>query len=102
VSLEYILIHKRARKTLTTNQLEKENKMFALILAVVFSGNVSEDRLPGVEISFSTIRPVIVHDSVNVTKLKGITFDDMNKIDVNKAKKNEKPNPDWVVISEVW
>lgn len=75
--------------------------MFALILAVVFSGN-SEDRLPEISLSFNVPKVSIVRDSMNIVPPKKVTWDDMNKLDVNKKKIADKPNPDLVVIMDNW
>lgn len=73
--------------------------MFALILAVVFSGN-SEDRSEGISLSFNVPKVSIVRDSMKMVAPKKVTFDDMNKI--GKTKMAEKPNPDLVVIMDNW
>lgn len=73
--------------------------MFALILAVVFSGN-SEDRLPEISLSFNVQKVSIVRDSMKMVAPKKVTFDDMNKI--GKTRMAEKPNPDLVVIMDNW
>ena len=73
--------------------------MFALILAVVFSGN-SEDRLPEISLSFNVQKVSIVRDSMKMVSPKKVTFDDMNKI--GKTRMAEKPNPDLVVIMDNW
>ncbi len=73
--------------------------MFALILAVVFSGN-SEDRSEGISLSFNVPKVSIVRDSMKMVAPKKVTFDDMNKI--GKTRMAEKPNPDLVVIMDNW
>lgn len=73
--------------------------MFALILAVVFSGN-SEDRSEGISLSFNVPKVSIVRDSLKLVAPKKVTFDDMNKI--GKTRMAEKPNPDLVVIMDNW
>jgi hypothetical protein len=73
--------------------------MFALILAVVFSGN-SEDRSEGISLSFNVPKVSIVRDSMKMVSPKKVTFDDMNKI--GKTRMAEKPNPDLVVIMDNW
>lgn len=73
--------------------------MFALILAVVFSGN-SEDRSEGISLSFNVPKVSIVRDSMKLVSPKKVTFDDMNKI--GKTRMADKPNPDLVVIMDNW
>jgi hypothetical protein len=70
--------------------------MFASILLLIVSGNVSEDRLPEISLSFSIVRPVIVRDSMNLqAKPKFVALADMNKI--GKTKIADKPNPDLLI-----
>jgi hypothetical protein len=73
--------------------------MFALILAVVFSGN-SEDRMPEISLSFNITKVSIVRDSMKMVAPNRVTFDNMNK--VGKTRQVEKPNPDLVVIMDNW
>ena len=73
--------------------------MFALILAVVFSGN-SDDRLPEVSLSFAVQKVSIVRDSLKMIPPNKITFDNMNKI--GKTRQAEKPNPDLIVVMDNW
>ena len=73
--------------------------MFALILAVVFSGN-SEDRLPEISLSFNVPKVSIVRDSMNIVAPKKVTWDDMNKL--KNPRKVETPKDEFVVVMDNW
>jgi len=72
------------------------------VLTLVFSlatANVSEDRVLDVALPVFTAKKVsIVRDSVQMIEPKKNY--DLVLVDVNKAKRNEKPNPDAVVV--IW
>lgn len=73
--------------------------MFALILAVVFSGN-SEDRLPEISLSFNAPKVSIVRDSMKMVAPKKVTWDDMNKL--KNPRKVETPKDEFVVVMDNW
>lgn len=73
--------------------------MFALILAVVFSGN-SEDRSEGISLSFNVPKVSIVRDSLKMVAPKKVTFDDMNKL--KNPRKVETPKDEFVVVMDNW
>lgn len=75
--------------------------MFALILAVVFSGN-SEDRLPEIPLSFNVPKISFVRDSMKLIPPKKVGWNDMNKLDAGKMKIVEKPNPDHFIVMDNW
>ena len=75
--------------------------MFALILAIVFSGN-SDDRMPEVSLEFNVQKVSIVRDSLKMVSPKEVTWNNMNKLDIRKKKIADKPNPDLVVIMDNW
>ena len=73
--------------------------MFALILAVVFSGN-SEDRSEGISLSFNVPKVSIVRDSMKLVAPKKVTWDDMNKL--KNPRKVETPKDEFVVVMDNW
>lgn len=73
--------------------------MFALILAVVFSGD-SEDRLPEISLSFNVPKISIVRDSMKLVSPKKVTWDDMNKL--KNPRKVETPKDEFVVVMDNW
>ena len=73
--------------------------MFALILAVVFSGN-SEDRMPEISLSFNVPKVSIVRDSMKLVSPKKVTWDDMNKL--KNPRKVETPKDEFVVVMDNW
>ena len=73
--------------------------MFALILAVVFSGN-SEDRSEGISLSFNVPKVSIVRDSMKMVAPKKVTWDDMNKL--KNPRKVETPKDEFVVVMDNW
>ena len=74
--------------------------MYALTLILsLASVNTSEDRIMEVSLPvFATQKVSIVRDSVQLIAPKKKY--DLVLVDVNKAKRNEKPNPDAVVV--IW
>lgn len=74
--------------------------MYALTLILsLASVNTSEDRIMDVSLpSFEMKKVSIVRDSVQLIAPEKNY--DLVLLDVNKAKRNEKPNPDAVVV--IW
>ena len=69
--------------------------MFALILASVFSVNVQDTtRLEGVSLDVSFKKVSIIREEKTLTDIPGKII----LLDTLKAKRNVKPNPDWLVV----
>ena len=74
--------------------------MYALTLILsLASVNTSEDRIMDVSLPvFTNQKVVMIRDSVKLVAPEKKY--DLVLLDVNKAKRNEKPNPDAVVV--IW
>ncbi len=71
--------------------------MFAMILAMIVSGN-SEDRMPEISLDFTVKKISMVRDSVKVKAPKEVTWNDMNKLDPESIRVVEKPTEKFVII----
>jgi len=71
--------------------------MFAMILAMIVSGN-SDDRMPEISLDFTVKKISMVRDSVKVNAPKEVTWNDMNKLDPESIRVVEKPTEKFVII----
>lgn len=71
--------------------------MFAMILAMIVSGN-SEDRMPEISLDFTVKKISMVRDSLKVKAPKEVTWNDMNKLDPESIRVVEKPTEKFVII----